>query len=72
MKIVLYAALAALILLHNDFWYWDDATRVLGLPIGFTYHILYCVAGSAMMTLLVKLAWPARLEEEEKEMDAAE
>lgn len=71
MKMLLYAALAALILLHNDFWYWNDAQRVLGLPIGFTYHILYCAAGSVMMTLLVKYAWPASLEDEE-ETDAPE
>jgi hypothetical protein len=66
---LLYAALVLLLALHNDFWQWDDPTLVLGLPIGFAYHIGYCVAASILMLLFVKLAWPTHLEVADDEED---
>jgi hypothetical protein len=42
-------ALVALYLLHNDLWWWDDPTLVLGLPIGLTYHLLLCLATAAVL-----------------------
>ncbi len=63
----LYLALLALYLLHNDLWLWRDGSRLLGLPVGLTYHVLYCVAASVLMALLVRWAWP-----EELNGDAAE
>ncbi len=64
---LLYAALAALVVLHNDLWQWDDPRIVLGLPIGLTYHILYAVVASLLMLLLVNFAWPAHLEVDDDE-----
>ncbi|MDX1502391.1 MAG: DUF3311 domain-containing protein [Thermoanaerobaculia bacterium] len=49
-----WTAVAALYLLHNDLWLWDDPRRLLGLPVGLTYHVLYCVAAAALMALLVR------------------
>jgi hypothetical protein len=60
-KWTLYAGLAVLYLLHNDLWYWDDSSLVLGLPVGLLYHIGFCVAASVMMMLLVNNAWPRYL-----------
>jgi len=40
-------------LLHNDLWFWNDSRLVLGLPVGLTYHVAYCLAVSALMLLLV-------------------
>ena len=68
---LLYAALGLLLLLHNDFWLYDDGTLVLGLPIGLTYHIGFAVAASVLMFLLVRFAWPARLDSVEDEEDSA-
>lgn len=59
---LLYAALALMILLHNDLWFYDDGSLVLGLPVGLAYHIGYCVASSLLMLLFVKLAWPPALD----------
>lgn len=59
---LLYAALAALLLLHNDLWFWDDRRLVLGLPVGLTYHVFYCVAAAVLMALLVRFAWPAAVD----------
>jgi hypothetical protein len=55
---LLYAALAALYLLHNDVWLWNDSRLWLGLPAGLIYHIGFCVAASAVLGLLVVYAWP--------------
>jgi len=64
MRWLLYLTMVLLYVLHNDLWFWDDATMVLGLPIGLTYHIIYCVVASGMMFLLVKYAWPRGLDVE--------
>ena len=55
-----YVALAAAVLLHGDFWLWDDARRVLGLPVGLAYHVGYCVVISMILGLLVRFGWPVR------------
>ncbi|HKY31877.1 MAG TPA: DUF3311 domain-containing protein [Candidatus Polarisedimenticolia bacterium] len=56
------AAVPLLLLLHNDVWLWGDRRMLLGLPIGMTYHVLYCLAAAGVMTMLVLFAWPAHLE----------
>lgn len=43
-----------LALVRHDLWWWDDPSRVLGLPIGLTYHVLFCVAVSAAMAWIVR------------------
>jgi hypothetical protein len=60
--IVLIAALYAL---HQDLWYWRSARPLFAgfLPIGLTYHALYCLAASALMWALTTFAWPSHLEE---------
>ncbi len=61
MRVLLYVALGVLYLLHNDLWLWHDGSRVLGLPVGLTYHVLFCLATCLLMALLVKYAWPSEL-----------
>ncbi len=57
----LYAALAALFVLRNDLWLWNDARLVFGLPTGLTYHVAFCAVTVAVMALLAKYAWPTNL-----------
>jgi hypothetical protein len=59
------AVIIALYLLHQDFWFWRQARPlVFGfLPIGLFYHAVFTVACSGAVWLLVKLAWPAHLED---------
>ena len=64
---MLYLGLVVLYLLHNDLWFWNDPTLVLGLPIGLLYHIGFCIASSALMWALVTNAWPRHLQVEETE-----
>lgn len=63
-SLLLYAALAVLYLLHNDLWLWNDSSLVLGLPAGLAYHVGFCVATAAVLTLLVLYAWPDHLDRE--------
>lgn len=59
-------ATLAVYLLHQDFWFFASARPfVFGfLPIGLFYHAGYCVLASLLMWLLVRHAWPSRLERE--------
>lgn len=63
-RILLFMAVAALYLLHQDVWFWRTATPlVFGfVPIGLAYHALYCVAAAVLMLVLTKAAWPSHLE----------
>ncbi|MBI1353349.1 MAG: DUF3311 domain-containing protein [Acidobacteria bacterium] len=59
---LVYLALIALAILHQDFFFADDATIVLGfLPIGLAYHALYCVATAVVWLLAIRYAWPHEL-----------
>jgi len=66
LRSLLYAALALLYLAHNDLWLWSDARRVLGIPVGLAYHMLYCVAATTLLALVVRFAWPSHLESENR------
>ena len=65
MRSIAVAAVALLYVLHQDVWFWREARPlVFGfLPIGLFYHAAFTVATSAVLWLLVKLAWPSHLEE---------
>lgn len=66
-RVAVYALMGVLYLLHNDLWAWDDPRLVLGLPVGLTYHVLYCLAVVGVMALALRWAWPRGLEGEELE-----
>jgi hypothetical protein len=65
-RILLIAAVAALYVLHQDFWFWRTARPlVFGfIPVGLFYHACFSVAASLLMWLLVRYAWPGHLEEQ--------
>ena len=62
---ILTALVAALYLLHQDFWLWHTARPVVFgvLPIGLAYHVLYSIVAAGVMWLLVRFAWPSHLED---------
>lgn len=66
-RLLLVVAVALLLLLHQDFWYWRTARPlVLGfLPVGLAYHAAYCLAAALLMWLLTSVAWPHHLESAE-------
>jgi hypothetical protein len=63
-RLLIAVAITALYLLHQDFWFWRAARPlVFGfLPVGLAYHALYCLAVTALMWGLTRIAWPAHLE----------
>ena len=42
------------LLLHNDFWFWQTPQLVLGLPIGLLYHIGFCLVVTLLMAVFVR------------------
>lgn len=56
----------ALLLLHQDVWFWRQARPlVFGfLPIGLFYHAAFTLVTAGAMALLVRLLWPAGLDTE--------
>jgi hypothetical protein len=64
--VALCLAVLALFALHQDVWLWRTARPLLFgfLPVGLTYHALFAIASAALMALLVRFAWPERLEAE--------
>ena len=57
-RAVVAALLAALFVLHQDTWLWNDARLVLGLPIGLAYHVAFCLAATLVLTIAVRWSWP--------------
>jgi hypothetical protein len=44
-----WAALVALIVLHHDWWFWDDGRLVFGfLPAGLAYQALISLGAAAL------------------------
>ncbi|MDA1017952.1 MAG: DUF3311 domain-containing protein, partial [Planctomycetota bacterium] len=59
MKTSCWSLVALLVVLHHDFWFWDDGTLVGGLlPIGLLYHMGISVAAAIAWLLATKYAWP--------------
>lgn len=72
-KKLLWVAVALLVLLHQDFWWWDSRTLVLGfLPIGLFYHALFSIAAGLTWAFANKYAWPHHIEEWADEFEAPE
>lgn len=63
MKSFVYVAIAALFVLHHDFFFWDDARLVFGfMPIGLAYHAGFSLAAAGVWALAVTFAWPDHME----------
>ena len=64
MFVAVWIAAAVLALLHQDLWFWDNRTIVLGvLPIGLLYHAVFSIACACLWVLALKFCWPTELEE---------
>ena len=52
-------AFVALLVLHHDWWFWDDTSLVFGfLPIGLAYHAAVSLAAAGLWAWAVFVAWP--------------
>ena len=61
MKRLVYGLIILLAILHQDFWWWNDAeTLVFGfMPIGLAYHAGVSVAAGLLWAMAVRYCWPA-------------
>jgi hypothetical protein len=50
--------------LHLNYWMWDDARIVLGLPANLLYHVVFSLFLSLVLFVLVLRAWPRYLDED--------
>ena len=58
-----YLVLFLLLVLHQDFWLWDDARLVFGfMPAGLAYHAAYSLVAALCWAWVIKVAWPRHLE----------
>ncbi|MEL7060207.1 MAG: hypothetical protein AAGN46_09315 [Acidobacteriota bacterium] len=60
MRSLLFLAIVVALVVRYDWWNQYATASWLGLPIALTYHLIYCVAASALLWALVRFAWPAR------------
>lgn len=62
-----------LAVLHQDCWNWGNSDLVLGfMPVGLAYHAAYSVVVALFWALVIKFAWPTRLEAWAEESSGSE
>ena len=53
-----------LMVLHQDFWNWDNSNLVFGImPVGLAYHAAYSIVVAIFWALVIRFAWPKDIEE---------
>lgn len=63
-KGIILIAFLILLVLHQDFWNWDNANLVFGfIPVGLFYHACYSLVAAGFWAIVMKVAWPTELEE---------
>lgn len=61
---VVFVCVLVLMVLHHDFWLWDDKTLLFGfLPSGLAWHATYSVVAALFWFLVMKFAWPQAIED---------
>lgn len=62
MKKVVWGLVVLLIIMHQDFWFWDDRTLLFGfMPIGLAYHAGISLAAAFTWFLATIYCWPKEL-----------
>jgi hypothetical protein len=62
MRYIVWILVAVLVILHQDYWQWDNATLVFGfLPHSLAYHAAISVAAAVVWWLATKFCWPEDL-----------
>jgi len=65
MRTGFWLAVAALLILHHDFWFWNNDYLVAGfLPIGLAYHVGLSLIITITWLILTVTCWPQDLGQE--------
>ncbi len=69
MRYVVYLLFLALVVLHQDFWWWHThEPLVFGfIPIGLAWHAGISVSAAIVGALAVKYCWPRNVDAIEQE-----
>jgi hypothetical protein len=58
-QLLFWVAFVALLVLHHDFWFWDDGRLIFGfLPVGLGYQALISLAAAGLWAVAVLRVWP--------------
>jgi hypothetical protein len=61
----IWIAIAGLLFLHHDFWFWENDYLVGGfMPIGLAYHVIYSIVVTITWVILTFKFWPQDLIQE--------
>ena len=61
---IVFGIFIFLALAHQDFWFWDDPSLVMGfMPVTLFYHAAYSLVAATFWALVIRFAWPSDLEE---------
>jgi hypothetical protein len=52
------------VVLHLNYWMWDDTRLILGLPANLFYHVVLSLILTAVLLVVVYRAWPRYLDED--------
>ena len=64
MKKVVWGLVVFLVIIHQDFWFWDNSTLLFGfMPITLAYHAGISIAAAITWALATIYCWPAGLDE---------
>ncbi len=65
MKYVVVGLIVALLILHQDIWFWENGTLLFGfMPIGLLYHAGISISAAITWYLATQFCWPSHVEEE--------
>jgi len=60
---LLWLATIVLLVLHQDFWFWDNESLLFGfMPVGLAYQAGYSIAAACLWAWAMQFAWPSHIE----------
>jgi hypothetical protein len=70
MRYLAWSLLGLLVVLHQDYWQWNDSSLVFGvLPVGLAWHAGISMMAAVVWFMLVTWGWPTAVDVDD-EVDA--
>jgi len=70
MPLIAWLLVVLLMVLHQDWWLWDNNTLLFGfMPVGLAWHIGISIAASLLWAHICFWHWPKELDEIESMAD---
>lgn len=63
MRYLAWSLLGLLVVLHQDYWHWNDATLVFGvLPVALAWHVGISLMAAVAWLLMTTCCWPTAVD----------